>query len=93
MLTSNSGLTLGHADSFKWFVWYAGLIIQLSVLIPMWYFWVRGKTILEAVRGKPAGDNGVAYDSVEQDAFIVDDELDDLDDEGHDGGKSMGKDS
>ncbi|CZR53543.1 uncharacterized protein PAC_03422 [Phialocephala subalpina] len=87
------GLKLAGSESFKWFVWYAGVIIQLSVLIPMWYFWRKGKTILDVVRDKPMPGEGVRYESVEQDAFIVDDELDDLDDEGRDDDKKItGKD-
>ncbi|KUJ08943.1 CBD9-like protein [Mollisia scopiformis] len=76
------GLNLAGAESFKWFTWYAGLAIQLSVLIPMWYFYARGKTILDAVRNKPVAKDVVRYESVEQDAFIVDDELDEFEDEG-----------
>lgn len=91
-LTHNSGLDLSHAESFKWYTWYASILIQLSVLLPMWYFYARGKTIMDAVRGKDKYTGETRYDSVEQDAFIVDDELDDLEEEEHDR-KSTGKDA
>lgn len=84
------GLTLAGSESLKWFIWYAGVIIQLSVLLPMWYFWRKGKTILDVVRDKPIPREGVRYESVEQDAFIVDDELDDLDGEGRDEDRKIG---
>lgn len=49
----------------------------------MYYFYLgQNRTALDVLRGKAAKENEVGYDSVlEQEAFIVDDEMEDLDDD------------
>ncbi|KAH9208300.1 hypothetical protein DL95DRAFT_395411 [Leptodontidium sp. 2 PMI_412] len=81
------GLKLAHASATAFYLWFGSLCLQLTILIPMWYFWAKGLTIMDVVktgelrRKRGADPEGVAaeYASVEQDPFIVDD--DDLDDE------------
>ncbi|KAG4420487.1 hypothetical protein IFR04_006407 [Cadophora malorum] len=82
------GLKLGHATSTSFYLWFGALCLQLCILIPMWYFWSKGLTIMDVLKqgrvarkGSADGMGGGAaadYASVEQDPFIVDD--DDLDD-------------
>jgi hypothetical protein len=47
----------------------------MSILIPMWYFSRTGKRSLGAGKQQRTRDDS-GYEGVEQDAFIVDDELD-----------------
>jgi hypothetical protein len=77
-----SGLRLGHASSTKYMFWITGIFIQLAALIPMWYFWSKGKKIVDVVGGKESVEEGGEYESVEQEAFLVgdDDEIE-LDEE------------
>ena len=51
------------------------MLVQLAALIPTWYFWSKGKKILDVVASKKNvnkvdGEYGV----VEQEAFLVGDE-------------------
>ncbi|KAL2066753.1 hypothetical protein VTL71DRAFT_2825 [Oculimacula yallundae] len=81
------GLKLGHATSTSFYLYFGGLSLQLTILIPMWYFWSKGLTIIDVlktndIRRKSGAESAGAeseYAIVEQDPFIVDD--DDLDDE------------
>jgi len=53
--------------------------VQLAVLLPMWYFWSKGRSVMNVVEGKDPSKQTMEYVSVEQDPFILED--DDLDDE------------
>jgi len=69
------GLRLAHASWFKFLVWFVILGIQLAVLLPMWYFWSKGRTILAVLQGREGGAKNDGYQSVDAGAFLVDDEL------------------
>ncbi len=78
----SSGLRLSHGSTTKYMFWLTSVFVQLAVLVPTWYFWSKGKKILDVVGSKKnVGDDG-DYESVEQEAFLVgdDDEIE-LDDE------------
>jgi hypothetical protein len=55
--------------------WLTGVGVQLAALMPMWYFWSRGKKILDVVRAKEIkeGMERGGYDDagVEEEAFLV----------------------
>jgi hypothetical protein len=83
-----SGLKLGHASKTKYMFWSSGVALQLAVLIPMWYFWSRGKKIKDIVGAKESNDGaerGEYVDvGVEEEAFLVGDEEEiELDEEQH----------
>ncbi|KAF4622660.1 hypothetical protein G7Y89_g14367 [Cudoniella acicularis] len=61
------GLKLADASSKSFFVWVVGLVMQLLILVPMWYFSYHRKDII-----RPKSRSGV----VEGEAFIVSDEID-----------------
>lgn len=49
--------------------------IQLAALLPMWYCWSKGRTVLDVVRNQKGGANNEGYESVDPGAFVVDEEL------------------
>ena len=55
--------------------WLSGVVLQLAVLIPMWYFWNRGKKIMDVVGAKEStgsAERGHYEDAgVEEEAFLV----------------------
>jgi hypothetical protein len=52
----------------------------MVVLIPMWYFSSKGNRTLGSGKQQRTRDDS-GYEGVEQDAFIVDDELDEDEDD------------
>lgn len=62
--------------------WISGVLVQLAALVPVWYFWNKGKKILDVVGGKERPEERGEYAGVEQEAFLVgdDDEME-LDEE------------
>ena len=68
--------------------WLSGVGLQLAVLIPMWYFWSRGKKIIDVIGAKES-NNGAErgqYEDVgvEEEAFLVGEEEEiELDEEQH----------
>ena len=58
--------------------WLTGVGVQSAVLIPMWYFWSRGKKILDVVGSKETkgGEERGGYEDagVEEEAFLVGDD-------------------
>lgn len=67
------GLVLSQASGTKFYLCFTHVSIQIAVLVPMWYFWSQGQTLKDAVT---KGELSTDYQSVEQEAFIVDDEFD-----------------
>ncbi|KAE9362868.1 iron reductase domain protein [Stipitochalara longipes BDJ] len=80
------GLKLSHGSRTKYMFWLSGVGLQLAVLIPMWYFWSRGKKIMDVVGAKEitgGAERGQYEDvGVEEEAFLVGEEDDiELDEE------------
>jgi len=69
------GLRLAHAPQFKFVVWFVSLGVQLATLLPMWYFWSKGRTILDVLGNKQSSLNHEGYQSVDTGAFVIDEEL------------------
>ncbi|XMA10274.1 hypothetical protein WAI453_003065 [Rhynchosporium graminicola] len=94
------GLNLAHASSLSFHLYFSALILQLAILLPMWYFWSRGLSITDVLeeRGQSGskrvveggGRGGEEYVSVEQDPFIIDE--DDILEDELDGDGERGKD-
>lgn len=81
------GLKLAGAHKKPYIIWIFSLLLQLAILVSIWYFSSKGKSILSSVKQGRKKDNS-GYENVEQDAFIVgeDDVGDDFDDGDGDGG-------
>jgi len=41
----------------------------------MWYFWSKGRTVLDVLRNREGGAKNEGYESVDAGAFLIDDEL------------------
>jgi hypothetical protein len=67
--------------------WLTGIGAQLAALIPMWYFWSRGKKIMDVIGAKniKGGVERGGYEDVgvEEEAFLVGEEEIELDEEQH----------
>jgi hypothetical protein len=67
--------------------WLSGVGLQLAVLIPMWYFWSRGRRVFDVIGGGEVVDGAERrqYEDagVEEEAFLVGEEDDIELDEDH----------
>lgn len=77
------GLRLARASHTKFFLWLGCVCLQLALLLPMYYWLAKGRTLTH-VLGRSTGNARAPspeaeYAPVEQGAFVVDDEEDELD--------------
>jgi hypothetical protein len=70
-----SGLKLAGSTSTKFILWYVSVIVQLAVLVLLWYSWGKGKKVLDVLGKGETSKQNTGYTTCEQDPFIADEEL------------------